>query len=273
MLKYFHHWLLPVLAAIFWWGMLIALLACWGAQGEPVYEWMQPTDQTILYISDIAATNLQPIFISCSGMQGLLFVLAIAAEMYLRDNGRLRAGSVNRSRARGALIAALSFAIIGELGILFVSIFNIRHFDDAHDGLLVIFIVFVGISSLSSIAQMIILGKDYPRKRHVMVSLYARTIWFIIELGLAIAFAACHKTHRNAASVCEWLISFIYPFYMFIMSWDLWPAHDKIKGHYPYNGDYPLGPAYEEGDQTTLAPTRDSVPNDEKLLFPPQRMS
>lgn len=238
----------------------------------PVYEWLQPTRQKFLYISHISATNLQPIFISGAGAQGLLLVLAMGAEMWLRDNGRLRTGVANRNKARIALIVALSCAIIGEFGIFFVAVFNVRSFHGAHDGLLIIFIVFVGLSSLVTIMQMIILGKDYPRKRHVMVSLYARTVWFITELALALGFAMCRHRHPNASSVCEWLVSFLYPFYMFIMSWDLWPAHDKSKGHYPHNGDYPIGPAYNETENTTVSPATGSIHNDEKLMFPSQRM-
>jgi len=249
MFKVFQLWQLPLLSAIIWWGMLIALLACWSAQGKPVYDWMYEVDdgqvdQTFLYISDIAAkndrANLQPIFIACSAAQGLLFVMSLCAELYLRSVERLQQGIANPRGVKIALGVAVFMALCGELGILFVSIFNTREFHDAHISLLIVFIVCVGVSSLSSIAEYSILGKDYPGKRHVFVSLICRVIWFCIELALAIAFATLRFDHKDQSSGCEWAVSFVYPFYQLIMVWDLWPAHNKTRGHYGDNSKYPV---------------------------------
>lgn len=241
MLGVFHHWWLPILSAVIWWGMLIALLSCWAAEGHPHYAWMRHDDQYILYISDIAAGKLQPVFISCSAAQGVLFILSLAAEMYLRNNGRLRPN--HRKYGQVCLGCAIGFAVVGQLGILFVSIFNTREFHDAHISLLVIFIVFVGISALFSVAEYAALDRDYTHKRHMIVGLWLKVGWFIVEFIIAVAFVSSQHSHVNTPAVLEWTVSFVYPFYQLIMAWDLWPAYNKKKGHYPrYNEMYPADP-------------------------------
>lgn len=69
-----HYYLIPIIALIVWWGMLIAMLSCWGAQGRPIYSFMNGEYQNPVYISDIGATNLQPLFISCSGFQAIFLL-------------------------------------------------------------------------------------------------------------------------------------------------------------------------------------------------------
>lgn len=236
MLKIIHHWWLAVLSAIVWWGMLIALLACWAAQGHPVYYWITDRNKTILFISDVAATNLQPIFISCSAVQGLLFALALASERLLRHNGRLLPN--NRRREKWSSVGAIVCAVVGQLGILFVSIFNTRYFSSTHTDFLVVFIVFVGVSSLFSIYEYFYLDKHYRDFLSLRWSLGLKISWFIIELALAVAFAGTHNKHVNVSAVLEWLVSFIYPFYTLIIAYDLWPAHKTAKGTH-LNKSYP----------------------------------
>lgn len=251
MATYQHYWIMPLVAAACWWAMLIAYLAIWAAQGKPIYEFMNETDLNMIFLSDIAASgNIQPIFISLAGAQGLLFVLSLCVEMYLRDTRQLRPGAENRKHVRNSMIAAIICGIIGQLGILFVSIFNTRVFHHVHESMLVIFIVFVAISSLSSVAEYASLDKDYKLKRHVIVSLVARVIWFAVELGFAIAFGCLRNINKSRQADMEWCLCFVYPLYMFIMAWDLWPAYNKSKGHYPagdetpYDPNAPLGDAY-----------------------------
>lgn len=38
-----------------------------------------------MYISDIGATNLRPLFISCAGWQGLGYVITVALEFFQRS--------------------------------------------------------------------------------------------------------------------------------------------------------------------------------------------
>ncbi|ANB15750.1 Sfk1p [Sugiyamaella lignohabitans] len=224
-----HHWLLPLGACIIWWGMLIALLTCWAAQGHPIYDWITHRNIHVLYISDVSATNLQPIFISCSGAQGILYVLSLVSERYLRHAGRL----LPNERRREKVLAAFSifFGIIGQLGILFVAIFNTKVFPDVHVAMLCVFIVGVGISALFMIAEFALLDRAYPDVSRLRFSYVLKLVWFVIALGLVIAFAAlADHGKRNSAAIVEWIISYFYGFYLLILVFDLIPAATTPKG-------------------------------------------
>jgi hypothetical protein len=57
------------------------------------------------------------------------------------------------------------------------------------------------------------------------ISFYIKLVFVIVEILLAIAFAACNFTKaKNAAAVIEWLIAFIFSFYVFSFYVDLYPA-------------------------------------------------
>lgn len=240
-----------MLSAIIWWGMLIALMAIWTAQGHPVYKWMEPTETKILYISDIAASSwhVQPIFIACSGAQGILFVLSLVSERWLRHRRRLRPNCEEADRALS--ITAIVCAFVGELGILIVSIFNTHKFHHVHEGFLVIFIVFLGLSAIFTASEFGILDNRTRHQRHIVFSFYVKIIWFIIELALAIAFGA---TSDRVAPVLEWTLAFIYPFYMLLLAYDLWPAYNKKPGHYSDYNDYGKYPVEPEQEMTSASP-------------------
>jgi hypothetical protein len=229
MLKILHHWMLPLAACIIWWGMLVALLSAWAAQGFPIYTFIQHRNVHVLYISDVAATNLQPIFISCAGAQGILFVLSLISERYLRHAGRLLPNARRLEKVFAGF--SIAFGIIGQLGILFVSIFNTEAFHNVHIAMLVVFIVGVGISALFMVAELAMLDRSYPDVHRLRVSYVLKLVWFIIALALVLAFAAnASLGHRNAAAICEWTLSFFYGFYLLILVCDLAPAASTPKG-------------------------------------------
>ncbi|AAS50850.2 ABR080Wp [Eremothecium gossypii ATCC 10895] len=79
-----YFFLVPWIAVIPWCGMLIAMLVCWSVQGHPIY-WFMDGDQFPVYISDIGATNLQPLFVTCVAWQGLWYCIMVACEFFQRS--------------------------------------------------------------------------------------------------------------------------------------------------------------------------------------------
>ncbi|KAG5355701.1 Protein SFK1 [Yarrowia sp. B02] len=214
-------WIVPLFACVVWWGMLIALLSAWAAQGKPVYDFMDADDK-VAYISDVGATNLQPVFIACAATQGGLFMFALVFERLLRHKGRLLRNQ--RAAERWLSYGAILFGILGQVGIILVSIFNTKDHHSVHVGCLVLFIVGIGISAILNSAEFTLLDQNYPDVRRLKTSYILRWIWVAIAIVLAIIFVSCNNRNEpNVAAGFEWSLSFFYGFYLIIIAFDLIP--------------------------------------------------
>lgn len=228
MWKVLHHWGLPLFGCIVWWGMLIALITCWAVQGHPRYYFVDDKKE-ILFISDVAATNLQPIFIVCCCIQGVCYVLTLISERYLRHAGRLLPNWRQREKVMAGL--AIGCAVIGQLGIMFVSIFNTHIFRKVHAFMLGVFLVGTAFSALCIIAEYALLDWSYSEVTKLRISYILKGIWFLIALGLTLGFVIANKTgHVNPAAVAEWVLAFSYGFYLMTLVYDLLPAAKTKKG-------------------------------------------
>lgn len=220
--------------------MLIAMLACWSIQGHPIYWFINPKMFPI-YISDIGATNLQPLFISCSGWQGLFYVITLIVEYYLRRSGKLQYWF--KKNERNLAITAIGFAIIGELGILFVSIFNTVLYDNVHHAMLAVFLVCVAISIALQSLEYLLMGIHY-KKIHVnhkifnkfMISFILKTFFVITAIIFAICFGAI--SNPSIGACFEWTLAFWYMIIFLIFAWDLFPAAKNHHKNAPYIKDW-----------------------------------
>lgn len=216
------------------------MLICWAGQGHPIYYFMHYYQKPV-YISYIGATNLQPLFISCAGWQGLFYLLTLITEYFLRRTGRLQYWF--KKDERNLLFSSICLAIVGELGILFVAIFNIKNHKHAHDSLLVVFLVFVGLSVIMLITEYCMMGLHY-RTIHVhhkylnkfTVSFYAKVIFVIVAIVLAACFGGFDN--ESVSSCFEWTLAFWYIVIFLIFAWDLWPASKKHHKNAPYIKDW-----------------------------------
>ena len=65
----------------------------------------------------------------------------------------------------------------------------------------------------------------YREHRILRISFWIKLVFIIIELLLAIAFVATNSTKNyNVAAILEWIIAFVFSFYVFSFAVDLWPA-------------------------------------------------
>ncbi|CAK9440971.1 uncharacterized protein LODBEIA_P48400 [Lodderomyces beijingensis] len=242
-----HYYLIPIVAFVVWWGMLIAMLACWGAQGRPIYSFMN-NHQDPVYLSDIGATNLQPLFISCAGFQGIFFVGTLIVGMYLRKAHKIQP-YISHHQPRLA-IASIICAAIGQLGILFVSIFNTKNFNNVHLTMVGIFIAFCffacccdfGItyifgtnnSKLDPSHPVTVFGKS-NRANLYYIGFVLKIIWLLAAICFAAAFGYYMKHDQDSKSaVFEWLICFWYGLLLILWAMDLIPsAIRKYKSRHP----------------------------------------
>ncbi|EEP82977.1 conserved hypothetical protein [Uncinocarpus reesii 1704] len=214
------YWLFPVIAAGMWLATILTLLIVWSADGYPRYASMEP-NQKIAYISDVAAQGLKPLFITGCAITGVFFDLGFVSERWLRHNGRLLR---NKGRLdKWMSILAIVFSICGAVGLILLSIFDTLRYNHQHNGFLVLFIFWVKLT------------------------------FIIVELALAIAFGVTGRGRgrKDQAAVIEWVIAFIFTFYVLSFVIDLLPSI-RTRWHVPQGHRIPemtsvSYPATQEG--------------------------
>ncbi|AMD20856.1 HDR114Wp [Eremothecium sinecaudum] len=197
-----YYFLIPWVLLIPWYGMLITMLSCWSIQGHPIY-WFMHDDQFPVYISDIGATNLQPLFIACVAWQGLWYCIMVAAEFFQRsghwpfqwlaytrreqtsysgsttpvdDMESQRVGYAELLSSRRFLMppyftkhernligAAFGLGFLGEVALLMCSIFSTASYHVLHVTMVGCFVVFMFFSINCSAVQYFIMGRHYAQ--------------------------------------------------------------------------------------------------------------
>jgi hypothetical protein len=216
--------------------MLIAMLICWAGQGHPIYAFIGRY-QNPVYISDIGATNLQPLFISCAGAQGIIYSVTLLTEYRLRKCGKLQYWF--KKDERNLIFAGCILGSIGQLGILLCACLNTRDFTRVHATMLGIFVGFVFLSMVTVMTQYCMMGLNY-KKIHVhhktlnkfMISFALKLLWTIIAVVLVGCFAGIDND--SVSGGFEWALAFWYTFLWLIFAWDLFPAAKKHHKNLPY---------------------------------------
>lgn len=224
------YWLLPAISACMWLGMLMAMLITWGESGEPHYPSMA-ANQTIAYISDIGAFGLKPLFITGAVITTIFLNLGFLAERWLRHTGRL---APNTSLTQKLLsVFSLIFAIAGCCGLILLSIFDTYHHPRLHDGFLLLFIAGYVISAIFLCAEYQRLGIHYRNHRILAISFWVKLTFIIVEIIFAIVFVSTtFSSHQNIAAIFEWMIAFVFTFYVLSFVVDLLPSV-RTKHHVP----------------------------------------
>jgi len=202
--------------------------------------------QTVAYISDVGATGIKPLFIAGSAVTVVLLDLAFLSERWLRHNGRL-VGNKGRFD-KFCSIASIFCGIVGAAGLILLSIFDTLHHHRLHDIFLALFIIGYLISAVFLCLEYWRLGIEH-RPRHVVlfVSFWVKVVFVVIEFGLAVAFAICdrHSHRANSAAILEWIIAFIFTFYVLSFIIDLLPAvrtrHHVPQGEKELHSDHSNG--------------------------------
>ncbi|QSZ31860.1 hypothetical protein DSL72_001429 [Monilinia vaccinii-corymbosi] len=217
------YWMIPVFSGIVWLAMLLAMLLTWVvADGAPV---LVPMDggQTIAYISDIGAHELQPLFIAMGTLTVVTFNMVFISERWLRHNGRLHGHTSIFQRVLSSLAILCSMA--GGIGLICLTCLNDVKHHRAHDICLAVFIGGYILSAIFICWEYQRLGIHYRQHRVLRTSFWVKLSFIIVELGLAIGFGICNReAWRNTAAVLEWIIALVYTFYVWSFAIDFLPA-------------------------------------------------
>lgn len=247
-----YFFLVPWIAFIPWYGMLITMLICWAAQGHPIY-WFMNSEQFPVFISDIGATNLRPLFIACGGWQGLGYIITLCLELFQRNKCMMNPWFTKDER--NLIISSIILGTIGELGLLFCTIFSTANYHHVHISMLVIFIVFMFFSLVCLTTHYYLMGFHYTRLRKgnidtdpmtttefsksdghwnkFLISAIFKTLWIVGAVVWAIAFATLQDDSKSAKF--EWLLAFWLGVIFIIISIDFYLGSQwKTSKHFPY---------------------------------------
>ncbi|KAF8528548.1 Frag1/DRAM/Sfk1 [Gautieria morchelliformis] len=226
-----YQFLVPLIGAGVWLGGLLAMMITWAAQGKPHYI---SQDDSIPFISDIAADILKPLFIAVCVITASSFVLSLAIERWLRHVGRMP----RDMRRRGKVFAWLAIcgALLGGVGLILLSIFDTkRHYKLHRVFWYLIFVLGVALSAIFTVLEFRWLNKHYTYFPRLRRSYIAKAIIVLILIILAIAFGVTLGTKNNAAAVLEWVVAFGFTFYLLTFVYDLrlvrsWVDKDSKSG-------------------------------------------
>jgi hypothetical protein len=202
-----------------------------------------------------------------SAVTVVTFDLAFIFERWLRHSGKL---AQNTSRWQKIYsVCATVAAIIGAAGLILLTIFDNKNHDKLHNIFLGVFIIAYIISAIFICWEYQRLGIHYREHSILRISFWIKLFFIITEIALAISFAACSKNGlSNVAGILEWLVSFIYCFYVLSFFVDFLPAtrtrHHQSKqskmqmleeGGRPPMGDGAAdNPAYYRGNSQMAVP-------------------
>lgn len=229
-----HYYLLFVLGAVVWEAMLVAMLVAWAIQGHPDRYWFMDFDKTMkpVYILDIGATLLKPLFAVGAGVQGALVVAGVVAHLRMRTHAKQRLlPYVLRHQVRMHWASVVT-CTIGELGILFTAVFDTNNYSKVHLKMVALFIVFMFLTFVMDMVSNGIFIHHYRRQpagnnptRRILTVLAAKCVWMLGALATTIGFVACMKNHkRSLAARFEWSILFLYGLYVLLWALDAYPA-------------------------------------------------
>ncbi|KAH8585796.1 Frag1/DRAM/Sfk1 family-domain-containing protein [Bisporella sp. PMI_857] len=203
--------------------MLMGLLIHWLARDQPRYPSMEPY-QSIPFISDVGAFQLKPLFIAGSCVTTLFLDLSFISERWLRHRGRLARNLTTTEKVLSVL--GFLFALLGTSGLILLSIFDSYHYSTLHNVFLLLFMAGYIFSAIFICWEYQRLGIHYREHRILRVSFWVKLSFILLEICLAIAFAACgiRDDTANVAVCLEWAIAFTFTFYILSFFIDLLPA-------------------------------------------------
>jgi len=211
--------------------MLLTMLIRWAAVlNAPHYPSMAP-NQKIAYISDVGAFGLKPLFIACCVVTTVFLDLSFVAERWLRHTGRLARNTYTSQKILSAV--SIVCAVAGTCGLVLLSIFDTYHHKRIHDGCLLLFIAGYILSAVFLCAEYQRLGIHYRNHRILRVSFWVKLAFILVEFVFAVIFAATTFTdHKDVGAVFEWIIAFVFTFYIISFVLDLLPSV-RTKHHMP----------------------------------------
>ncbi|TGJ86169.1 hypothetical protein E0Z10_g2585 [Xylaria hypoxylon] len=235
-MRFVSYWIFPIISGLVWLGTLLGLFLHWVIDTHERRYSSMDEKQSIAYISDVGASDLKPLFVAGCIITTIFLDASFISDRLLRHKGRLVPNTTLGEKILSGL--SIFFAIVGTVGLTFLSGFDTVHYPFAHNVFLSLFILGYLVSAIFLCWEFWRLGKSYRQHRVLRLSFWVKLIFVIVEVGLAVGFGVSSRLHNyDNAAIFEWVVSLIFSFYIFSFIIDLWPAVATRNG-----GRYDLRP-------------------------------
>ncbi|CRK32375.1 hypothetical protein BN1708_005764 [Verticillium longisporum] len=224
-MRIFSFWVqvLPVISGVVWLAMLLSMLLYWIIHTDRQRYSSMADRQSIAYISDVGASTLKPLFIAGCAVTVVFLDLSFLADLWLRHRGRLVPNMSTGEKVLKAL--TIVFALVGTVGLICLAIFDTARHPSLHRVFLGLFIVGYLLSAVFICWEYQRLGIKYREHRVLRISFWVKLAFILVEAAIAIAFAVTMRSgNPDVAAVLEWVVAFVFSFYVFSFAIDLWPA-------------------------------------------------
>ena len=121
-------------------------------------------------------------------------------------------------------ICSIVAGFIGSVALVLLAIFDTMRHSTLHRVFLALFMLGVCLSALFTTVQYRRLGKTYTEHSVIKWSYHGKQAILVVEIALSVAFGVCMGVGKhNAAAIIEWLIAFVFTFYVLSFFFDLRP--------------------------------------------------
>ncbi|KAI2623302.1 Frag1/DRAM/Sfk1 family-domain-containing protein [Hypoxylon sp. NC1633] len=236
-----------------WLATLLGLLLHWIIDTHRQKYASMQGNQTIAYISDVGASDLKPLFVAGCIITTIFLDLSFGADRLLRHQGRLVPNTSTGEKVLSGL--CIFFAVVGTVGLTFLSGFDTLRYPRLHDVFLLLFIAGYLLSAIFICWEYQRLGHKNRQHRVLRVSFWIKLVFVIIELLLAIAFIVTNfRGMYDTAAILEWVIAFVFSFYVFSFFVDLYPAMRTRSNRNTANGARQMEETYYATHPSVLEP-------------------
>lgn len=184
-------------------------------------------------------------FIAMSAVTVVTFDIAFIAERYLRHAGKLAPNTSVWQKVYSGISTIA--AIVGAVGLILLTIYNNQYHSRMHNICLGVFIIGYIVSAIFICWEYQRLGIHYRQHSILRISFWIKLAFIIAEICLCVVFGVLQLySHYNVAAVFEWVIAFVYTWYVLSFFIDFLPAV-RTKNHQSYQTEMQMA---EEGPGT-----------------------
>ncbi|KAF2108316.1 Frag1/DRAM/Sfk1 [Lophiotrema nucula] len=205
-------WVFPALAGTAWFITLAGLLLTWIARGTPRYPGQQ--NPYVAFISDIAAFQLKPFFLTGSVITAFAFIGTLISVHFARYDHRMY--GIDDVKWKKTLSAVAMIAgVIAGLGLLLLAIMDTYRFHEEHAVLLLV--CFVGLASSMVLTSVVYFDQVWRASPFRRLRLYCTVSLVTVALDVCLGatfYGVMQTEYWRVSGILEWIMAFTGSVYL-----------------------------------------------------------